>query len=110
MPGFYRGYKLKKARIIAQVCPVCIRLEPEVIFVAQPDGPFQPLKGLDLSPLKQVGRSQPVSNVMIRFSNFSHMVGQLLVRLSMLSLRAQTDCQNRADTIHFRMALKYLLK
>src|ERR1051325_2509437 len=96
--------------ILVHIGPVWIRLKPLVVFVAETDGSLQPSQRFDLATLQKVSRGEPVRNVVIGFGNLPDFRRELFVSLRVLSLRAETDCEDGPDTVDLRMLLQNLLK
>src|SRR6185369_4439374 len=96
--------------ILVHVGPVWIRLKPLVIFISETDRGFQPSQCLDLAALQEISGSEPVRDIVIRLRDLSNLGRELFVGPGVLSLRAQTDRENRSHAIDLRMALQDLLK
>ncbi len=92
------------------VSPVWIRLKPLVILIAEADGGFQPPQRFDLSSLQKISRREPVRNVVIGFGHLPDFRRELFVCLRVLSLRAQTDCEDRPHAVDLRVLLQDLLE
>src|SRR5215203_6897647 len=103
-------HQIDETWILVQVSPVRIRLKPLIVLVAETDGGFQPAQGFDLTSLQEVSRRQPVRNIVIGFGDLSHFRRELFVGLGVLTLRAETDRENRSHTIDLRALLQDLLK
>src|SRR5678816_4339114 len=96
--------------ILVHVSPVWIRLKPLVILIAETDGSFQPSQRFDLSPLQKISRREPVRDVVIGFGNLPDFRRELFVCLRVLSLRAETDGEDRPHAIDLRVLLQNLLE
>src|SRR5215211_27605 len=96
--------------ILVHVSPVWIRLKPLVILIAETDGSFQPSKRFDLSPLQKISRREPVRNIVIGFGYLPDFRRELFVCFRVLTLRAQTDCEDRSHAIDLRVLLQNLLE
>src|ERR1043165_3901025 len=92
--------------ILVHVSPVWIRLKPLVVLVAETDGGFQPAQGFDLPALQKISRREPVRNVVIGFRDLPDFRRELFVCFRMLSLRAETDGENRTHAVDLRMLLQ----
>src|SRR2546425_12690361 len=76
-------------RIVPQRIPILIAFEPLLVFISQRDGTAQPLQSLVALAFHCVGRSQPVSRVMIGVGGFLYFIGQLRPRFFAKSPWAQ---------------------
>src|SRR5262249_30626074 len=96
--------------ILVHVGPVWIRLEPLVIFIAKTDGSFQPPQRFDLTALQKISRREPIRNIVIGFSYLPDFRRELFVCFRVLSLLAQTDCEDRPDAVDLRRLLQNLVQ
>src|ERR1051326_4448483 len=96
--------------ILMHVSPVWIRLEPLVVFIAKTDGSLQPSQRFDLTALQKISRREPIRNIVIGFSYLPDFRRELFVCFRVLSLRAETDRENRSNTVDLRRLLQNLLK
>src|SRR5687767_3802702 len=103
-------HQCHKSRILADLGPVRIRLKPWIVLVSQIDCLFQPAESLFQAALKQMSRSQPVSDIMIGRSDAFGFFRQLVVRLAMAALSTKENGQDRPNTIHLWMMLQHLLE
>src|SRR6185295_7780347 len=96
--------------ILVHVSPVWIRLKPLVILIAKSDGSFEPSQRFDLSPLQKISRREPVRNIVIGFGHLPDFRRELFVCFRVLSLRAQTDCEDWPHAVDLRVLLQNLLE
>src|SRR6185369_6006019 len=108
--AFDASHQFDETWILVHVSPVWIRLKPLVILIAETDSSFQPSQCLDLSPLQKISRREPVRNIVIGFGDLPDFRRELFICLRVLTLRAETDGEDRPYAVDLRMLLQDLLE
>src|SRR6185369_10871033 len=85
--------------ILVHVGPVWIRLKPFVVFVAETDGGLQPSQRFHLATLQKICGCEPVRNIIIGLSHLPDFRRELFVCFRVLTLRAETDCEDGPHTV-----------
>jgi len=108
--AFDASHQFDETWILVHVSPVWIGLKPLVILIAETDSSFQPSQCLDLSPLQKISRREPVRNIVIGFGDLPDFRRELFICLRVLTLRAETDGEDRPYAVDLRMLLQDLLE
>src|SRR4029079_6314598 len=108
--AFDASHQFDETWILVHVSPIWIRLKPLVVLIAETDGSFQPSQRLDLSSLQKISRREPIRNIVIGFGHLPDFRRELFVCLRVLTLRAETDGEDRPDAVDLRMLLQDLLE